>query len=188
MKSKVLIYSLRGLLIIMAIAGAGAFMALRKQTFVSAAIVVSMSLLLAIVLAWLISRKDRTVIAIKNNSLRAAVWAIVMAPILTGAFYTVNYCGANDEDSQKMAAVVERKYYETRQRTRRVRKGRYVSTGETYQVHYADIRLSDGHLITVPLTGEKVLRVRKGQQLDVKVSSGTFGIPVAIIKNIFVDK
>lgn len=185
MGSKILIYVLRGVLIVMAIAGAGAFMALRKQTLVSPVIVITISLVPAFALAWLIARKYRTVIAIRNNPLRTAVWTILIAPILTGIFYTVNYCGADEDNSQKMTAVVERKYYETRQRTRRVRKGRYVATGETYRVHYADIRLADGHLITVPLTGDKILKVRNGQKLDVEVASGAFGIPVAISRNIF---
>lgn len=185
MGSKVLIYILRALLIALAIAGAGAFMALRKQTFVSPEIVVTISLVLSSALSWLIARKDKTVVAIKNFPLRLAVWTILIASIFTGIFYTVNYCGADEGNQDMVAAVVVRKYYETRQRTRRVRKGRYVATGETYRVHYADIRLADGHLITVPLSGDKVCKVRNGQKLDVAVASGAFGIPVAISRNIF---
>lgn len=185
MKNKALIYILRGLLILFAIGGAGAFMALRKLTFVSPVTMVFISIVLAIVLAWLIARKDRSIIAIKNTPVRTAIWTILIAPIFVGMFYTVNYCGANEADSHKVAAVVERKYYETRQRTRRVRKGRYVATGENYRVHYAEIRLADGHLITVPLAGDRFLKIRTGQQLDVDVANGAFGIPVAISKNIF---
>ena len=81
--------------------------------------------------------------------------------------------------------MVERKYYTTHQRTRRVRKGRYIPTGETYRTYYADIRLDNGHLVTTSITTGNVHKVRVGQHLDMKVSRGTFGIPVVLTRGLF---
>lgn len=185
MKSKIWKNTVRILLILLAFVGAGAFMALRTLTFVNPWAVAAVSLALAFPLGWLIARKGQVIVPIMNLPLRMAVWIILIAPVLAGAFYTVNYFGADEARPTKVTAVVESKYSETRQRTRRIRKGRYAATGESYQVHYADIRLADGHLVTVPLTGERILKVRRGQHLDVDVIPGALGIPVVISKTIF---
>lgn len=185
MKGKKWKNAVRILLILIAFFGTGAFLGLRTLTFVNPWIVAVASVVIAYIPARLLAARDSEIIALKNYALRIAVWTVLIAPVLTGLFYSVNYWGADEDKSTKVTAVVERKYHETRQRTRRVRKGRYVPTGETYNVYYADIRLSDGHLVTVPLTGSKVTQVRKGRELEVEVTPGAFGIPVVISKNIF---
>lgn len=185
MKGKKWKYAVRILLILLAFFGTGAFLGLRTLTFVNPWIVAVASLVIAFPVSRLLAGRDQTIIAIKSYPIRIAVWIILIAPVVDGTFYAVNYWGADEDSSIKVTAVVERKYHETRQRTRRVRKGRYVPTGETYNVYYADIRLSDGHLVTVPLTGSKVAQVRKGRSLEVDVTSGAFGVPVVLSKNIF---
>lgn len=185
MKGKIWKYTVRILLILLAFFGAGAFLGLRTLTFVNPWIVAVASVVTAFIPARFLAARCPEVIALKNYPLRIAVWTVLLASVVTGTFYSVNYCGADEDDSVKVAAVVERKYHETRQRTRRVGRGRYVPTGETYNVYYADIRLSDGHLVTVPLTGNKVVQVRKGVALELDVTPGALGVPVVISRNIF---
>lgn len=175
----------RVILILLAISGAGIFMAFRTSTMINPWVVIIVSIVLAFPISVLCANKIPNVIGLKRLPLRIVTWMVLVAPIFTGSLYLINYCGADSEKSKGHPAVVERKYYETRERTRRVRKGRYIPTGETYRVYYADIRLDNGHLVTVPLTGSDITRVLSGQTLNVKVSDGTFGIPVVITRNIF---
>lgn len=175
----------RVLLILYALMQAGIFMALRTLTMVNPWIVIIVSAVISFPISILCARKATKMISLKSLPLRVATWMALWIPILTGNFYGINFMGADKDKAAVIQATVERKYHETRKRTRRVGRGRYVPTGETYQVYYADIRLADGHLVTVPLTGGKILRVHKGQKLEVKETSGTLGIPVVITKDIF---
>lgn len=185
MKGKVWIYLLRGVLIFFAMIGAGIFMVCRTTTMVNPWIVATVCAVLSVPVAWLFSQKFRRIINFPNLPLRVATWVILTAPILTGTFYSINSAGADADKATTVPAVVERKYYTTHQRTRRVRKGRYIPTGETYRTYYADIRLDNGHLVTTSITTGKVHKVRVGQHLDMKVSRGTFGIPVVRTRNLF---
>ena len=175
----------RGLLILYALMQAGIFMALRTLTLVNPWIVIIVSAVISFPISILCARKATKMISLKSLPLRVAAWMALWIPILAGNFYGINFMGADKDKAAVIQATVERKYHETRKRSRRVGRGRYVPTGETYQVYYADIRLADGHLVTVPLTGGKILRVHKGQKLEVKETSGTLGIPVVITKDIF---
>ncbi len=175
----------RVLLILYALMQGGIFMALRTLTMVNPWIVIIVSAVISFPISILCARKATKMISLKSLPLRVAAWMALWIPILAGNFYGINFMGADKDKAAVIQATVERKYHETRKRTRRVGRGRYVPTGETYQVYYADIRLADGHLVTVPLTGGKILRVHKGQKLEVKETSGTLGIPVVITKDIF---
>lgn len=175
----------RVLLILYALMQGGIFMALRTLTMVNPWIVIIVSAVISFPISILCARKATKMISLKSLPLRLAAWMALWIPILAGNFYGINFMGADKDKAAVIQATVERKYHETRKRTRRVGRGRYVPTGETYQVYYADIRLADGHLVTVPLTGGKILRVHKGQKLEVKETSGTLGIPVVITKDIF---
>lgn len=175
----------RVLLILYALMQGGIFMALRTLTMVNPWIVIIVSAVISFPISILCARKATKMISLKSLPLRVAAWMALWIPILAGNFYEINFMGADKDKAAVIQATVERKYHETRKRTRRVGRGRYVPTGETYQVYYADIRLADGHLVTVPLTGGKILRVHKGQKLEVKETSGTLGIPVVITKDIF---
>lgn len=185
MKGKIWIYILRGVLIFCAMIGVGIFMVCRTTTMINPWIVATVCAVLSVPISWLFSQRFRGIINFRNLPLRVATWVILTAPILAGTFYCINSAGAAADKATIVPAVVERKYYTTHQRTRRVRKVRYIPTGETYRTYYADIRLDNGHLVTVSITTGKVHKVRVGQHLDMKVSRGTFGIPVVLTRGLF---
>ena len=174
MKGKVWIYLLRGVLIFFAMIGAGIFMVCRTTTMVNPWIVATVCAVLSVPVAWLFSQKFRRIINFRNQPLRVATWVILTAPILTGTFYSINFAGADADKATTVPAVVERKYYTTHRRP-----------GETYRTYYADIRLDNGHLVTTSITTGNVHKVRVGQHLDMKVSRGTFGIPVVLTRGLF---
>ena len=160
MKGKVWIYLLRGVLIFFAMIGAGVFMVCRTTTMVDPWLVATVCLVLSLPVAWLCADRIPKVIDFKNVPLRVATWVILTAPVLAGTFYCINSAGAHADKATTVPAVVERKYY-------------------------ADIRLDNGHLVTVSITTSKVHKVRVGQHLDMKVSRGTFGIPVVLTRGLF---
>lgn len=184
MKNKFWINAARVLLGLLAVLGIGAFLGLRTITLVNPWIVCAICLAIAIVLSILLANKDMTVIPFKNYPLRLVSWILLLFSIFTGAFYVVNYIGADDNNSTPTTATVERRYYKTRHRTKRIRRGRYAPTGETYKDHYADLRLEDGHLVTIYLSATQARRLKKGQRLEAHVSPGAFGIPVVLRQTI----
>ncbi len=180
MKNIFWINAARVLLGLLAVLGIGAFLGLRTITLINPWIVCAVSLTIAVLLSILLANKDMTVIPFKNYPWRLVSWILLLFSIFTGAFYVVNYIGADDNNSTPTTATVERRYYKTRHRTKRIRRGRYAPTGETYKDHYADLRLEDGHIVTIYLSATQACRLKKGQRLETHVSPGAFGIPVVL--------
>lgn len=184
MKSGILKKIGTALIVTLAVSGIGTCLALRTLTLVEAWIVAAAAVCAAFPLTVRLAR-NRYFFNFSNKTLRLAVWQIIVPSILAGTFYAVNYIGADEDRTTLTEATVERKYYKERQRTRRVGRGRYVATGEKYKVHYADIRIADGHLVTVSLTQRQANGIRKGQPLQVSIAQGIFGVPVVLRKSIF---
>lgn len=181
MKGKIWISVVRVLLILLAMMLAGGFVVLRSKTIVDSWIVVTVSVVAAFPVSCILARKDKALVSFGNLFLRIAVWFVFTSTFFSGAFYIVNFVGADKEESFDTSAVVEHKYYEIRHRTRRVGR-RYVATGETYKVYYADLRLDNGYLATIPLTGRQISEVRQGQHMGVSVAPGCLGFPVVLTK------
>lgn len=182
MKSNIGINVVRVLLILLAVVQAGCFVVLRKLTIVDSGVVVYCSLVAALPLSILLAGKEKRVVPFRRLLLRIPAWFVFWTTVLAGVFYMANYLGADKEKSSDTSAIVEHKYYEIRHRTRRVGRNRYVSTGETYKVYYADLRLDNGYIATIPLTGSHIAGVRQGQQMDVSVAPGLLGFPVVLTK------
>ncbi len=170
----------RILLILVAVMSAGAFMALRTRTMTNPWIVIIAALVPAALIAAFCAAKATGIIPLRQFLSRLVAWIAIALPFVVGIFYGVNYAGRDKANVTSVSATVDRKYYDIRQRTRRVGRGRYAPTGETYNVYYADLRLDNGHIVTVPLTGNNISRVQAGQKLLVSVTNGAFGIPVII--------
>lgn len=185
MKSGILKNTVSVLIIILAVSGIGTCLALRSLTLVDAWLVAAVAVIAAFPVAVLLARKDRFFFSFSKKALRLAVWLIIIPSVLAGVFYAVNYTCADENNITLTPATLEHKYYKERQRTRRVGRGRYVATGEKYKVHYADIRLAGGHMVTVSLTQRQANDLRMGQQLEVSVAQGWLGVPVVLRKSIF---
>lgn len=175
----------RIILLLLVVMEAGVFMALRSMTMINPWIVATGAVVAAFPAAMACAARSKRIIPFRQLAMRCGAWLVIISPIMAGTFYGLNYVGRDTDDAIAVPAVVERKYYETRNRTRRVGRGRYAPTGEKYQVYYADIRLEGGHLTTVPLSGSDVLRVKAGQHLTATVATGAFGVPVVVTKDIF---
>lgn len=184
MKSGILKKIGTALIVTLAVSGIGTCLALRTLTLVEAWIVAAVAVCAAFPLTVRLAR-NRYFFNFSNKTLRLAVWQIIVPSILAGTFYAVNYIGADENDITPSSATVENKYYKERQRTRRVGRGRYIATGEKYKVHYADIRLAGGQMVTLSLTQRQANDLRMGQQLEVAVAQGGLSVPVVLRKSIF---
>ena len=185
MKSGILKNTVSVLIIILAVSGIGTCLTLCSLTLVDAWLVAAVAVIAAFPVSALLARKDRFFFSFSKKYLRLAVWLIIIPSVLAGVFYALNYIGADENDITPSSATVENKYYKERQRTRRVGRGRYIATGEKYKVHYADIRLAGGHMVTVSLTQRQANDLRMGQQLEVAVAQGGLSVPVVLRKSIF---
>ncbi|CCX45063.1 putative uncharacterized protein [Prevotella sp. CAG:1031] len=123
------------------------------------------------------ANKDKLVLNFRLSALRIVAWIGVLTVVIDGAFYGLNYLGADKSRSEVIEAAVEKKYYKERQRTKRISRRVYTSNG-TYHVPYADLRLSDGHLATLQLHGKEALDTHKGDRFRVTVAPGALGAKV----------
>jgi hypothetical protein len=123
------------------------------------------------------ANKDKLVLNFRLSALRIVAWIGVLTVVIDGAFYGLNYLGADKSRSEVIEAAVEKKYYKERQRTKRISRRVYTSNG-TYHVPYADLRLSDGHLVTLQLHGKEALDTHKGDRFRVTVAPGALGAKV----------
>ena len=132
MKSGILKNIVTALIVTLAVSGIGTCLALRTLTLVDTWIVAAIAVCAAFPLTAALTRKQQS-FQLLEKSLRLAIWQIIVTSLLCGAFYGVNYAGADEDHTTTADATVERRYYKERQRTRRVGRGRYVATGEKIQ-------------------------------------------------------
>lgn len=97
----------------------------------------------------------------------------IIATLLLGC----NYFFADEDTLHTENVTVERKYYKTRHRSRRVGR-RYTTNGEPYKVYYMEIRFSDGRLKEQSLSFDEYRKTKKGKNLEIPVEKGLFGINV----------
>lgn len=177
MKSKFKTVIGRTIVVFFVIAGILSFASLHSLTLANAWLIGIGSLAVAVAPGIVFANKDKFVLNFRRPALRMVAWIGVLTFVIDGAFYGFNYLGADKSRSKEISAVVERRYYKERQRTKRIGRRVYTSNG-TYQVPYADLRLSDGQQITLQLHGKEVPGTHKGDSLRVTVAPGALGADV----------
>lgn len=167
----------RTIVVFFTIAGILSFASLHSLTLANAWLIGLGSLAVAAAPGIVFANKDKYVLTFRRPALRMVAWIGVLTVVADGAFYGFNYIGADKSRSEEIEAVVEKKYYKERQQTKRISRRVYTSNG-TYHVPYADLRLSDGHLITLQLHGKEALDTHKGDRFRVTVAPGALGAKV----------
>lgn len=102
---------------------------------------------------------------------------IAVYPVLLCDTLCVNYFGADKSSVHQQPAVVERVYYKTRHRTKRVGR-RTISTGETYKVWYVDLKINSLCTKQFSVTHTQWRRYHAGDTLRIDVERGALGLPV----------
>ncbi|MCM1093109.1 MAG: hypothetical protein NC421_04065 [Lachnospiraceae bacterium] len=102
---------------------------------------------------------------------------VAVTGILSALFYIPNYVFADASTSHTVKAVVERRYTETRYKSKRIRRNVY-GKGEPYKVYYMELRFENGMKKARHLNQQKYNRIRKGDTITVDISQGAFHVPV----------
>lgn len=167
----------RTIVVFFIIAGILSFASLHSLTLANAWLIGLGSLAVAAAPGVVFANKDKLLLNFRLSALRIVAWIGVLTVVIDGAFYGLNYLGADKSRSEVIEAAVEKKYYKERQRTKRISRRVYTSNG-TYHVPYAGLRLSDGHLVTLQLHGKEALDTHKGDRFRVTVAPGALGAKV----------
>lgn len=165
-------------LILLTVASIGTSMGLYRYTLVDLWIPVTIGVLLAAGCALFTKAIACRWLNIRSQAAGYLISGVVFANLFVGAFFAINLVGADYSTTHTERASIERLYSETRHRTRRVGRGRYVANGEAYQVYYAVIRLADGRSREISLTLQRYNSLRRADSLEVEVCDGALGAPV----------
>lgn len=111
-----------------------------------------------------------------NIAFHTIVNLLVILPFTLCAALTVNYAtsGRNETDEK---VVVNRVYWETHYKTRRVGRRTYTR-GAPYKVYYLSLTLGEGHNRDVQVLKKTYDRLVKGDTIGVHVSKGALGMKV----------
>lgn len=107
------------------------------------------------------------------------VCAVALTGIFSSAFYIVNYACADRATTHEEQAEVARVYYKVRHHSRRVGRNRYVQ-GEAYNVHFMEVKMSNGMLKELEIPYDCYRRTRKGERVTLPVAMGALGVPVIL--------
>jgi len=102
---------------------------------------------------------------------------IAVTGVFCASFYIVNYAFADSTTTHTVKAVVERRYSETRYKSKRIRRNVY-GRGEPYKVYYMELKFDNGMRKARYINLKKFNRIRKGDTVKVDIARGALYIPV----------
>ncbi|WP_295728369.1 hypothetical protein [uncultured Muribaculum sp.] len=175
-------YTLIALLVLLTMASYGASMGFYGMTVINPWIPGVASLIIALLIGSRIWRLWQFITGSDNMWINLFIHTVVITGVVMGAFYTCNYLFADDSSLHKETAVVERRYKETRHRSKRVGRRTYTR-GEPYNVYFIEVRiLSTGALKSLSAKQSQYSRIHKGDTLRLDTETGLFGFPVILRK------
>lgn len=113
--------------------------------------------------------------------LNYACHVVFTCGMLFCAFFVINKSFADKTTLHTEKAVVVRKYYKERHKTRRVGRRTYVS-GETYKSYYFELQFPTGKLKEISSTTDNYRKTHKGDTIALDVEMGLFHIPIILRK------
>ena len=119
-----------------------------------------------------------------NMWLNLACHAVFTAAFLSFIFFGVNKMLADRSKLHSEKAVVTAHYKQEHDRTRRVRRGRYIPTGEKYYTYSLEIMLRNGEAKTISVPLSRYNNVRNGDSVSVPVCKGLLGVTVLQVDSI----
>ena len=111
--------------------------------------------------------------------LNVAVATALAFVVLLGAFYTLNFYGAEPSSATTCEAHVTAKSTGERRQTRRVGRHR-VASGPVQTVYYITATLPDGRSKRFEVSVSEYARTRTGATIDLTVEKGMLGAPVIV--------
>ncbi|MBD5247479.1 MAG: DUF2500 domain-containing protein [Barnesiella sp.] len=162
---------------VIAVAAAGLAFALQNETIIEWWIPVTACALPAIPAGYLLRKPFCDIIVNSNRWLGGAAAAFFIFTLLIGAFYTINYYGADENNPRQLNAKVTEKITSEHYRTRRVSRNRTVR-GEKYNTYSVNVTMPDGRSKILPVSIGQYSRLHAGDNVTLTTCDGLFGVPV----------
>lgn len=168
---------LLGVIVFVAVLCAAAAWSLSSDTLISGPLVACAALTLALATARPALGMWSRLTGTDRGWINTAVHTLTLAAVLSGIFFTGNYFGADMTTRHTEKVVIERKFTQTRYRTRRINR-RTTGRGAPYKVYYVDLTMPDGSLKTLQMPKDNYLKLRSGDEAEVTLAKGLFGVTV----------
>lgn len=176
---------------------AGAVWVMLEYTLVNTWIFLGCILVLSCVLTGLCYKLHCLPVIFSNKILNLITATLILLVIISGATLTANYFTADFDHEEPTKAIIERKYQQTRHRSRRSGRRSYEQ-GEPYQAYFVDLRFlspieATGYanprdtdqynetgrkLLKIELSRKPYSRIHKGDTATISISNGIFGLQV----------
>lgn len=127
------------------------------------------------VAAMLLRKPLGAALRIANGVVAYIVGWIFVAVLTTATLYAVNYFGADKATTHSEPTVVEKRYSETRHRSKRIRRNVY-GKGEPYKVYFLRLRFENGRTKSVEVPLRRYNATRTGDTVAVAMSEGALGL------------
>lgn len=178
---------------------AGAVWVMLEYTLVNTWIFLGCILMISCVLTSLCHKLRRLPAIFSNKALNLITTTLILFVIISGATLTANYFTADFDHEPPTKAIIERKYQQTRHRSRRSGRHSYEQ-GESYQAYFVDLRLlspadstltqnhtqslkqtsmqGKNNTLKIELTRKPYSKIHKGDTATVSISKGILGLRV----------
>lgn len=114
----------------------------------------------------------------KSKVLNFCCHTVISFILMLFIFFGGNYWFADDSSEHTEEVVVEKRYREKHNHTKRVRRGVYVASGSVYYTYGIDVRFPDGRVKSLSIPEKRYRRIRTGSTIPLEVEMGFFGVPV----------
>ncbi len=165
----------------------GACAGIQALTFVNGWLVLSICMILSLISGLLFSNFWRRLTCKRRIWINYLLNLYVVCALLLTLFYVPNISFQATDRTFERIAVIERVYYKTRYKKKRISR-RVYGRGEPYKVYYIDIRFDNGTNKSLEIPLSKYNRMRKSDRLVFEVRKGLWGIDVMGTDYKYADK
>lgn len=166
-----------GLLAVIIFIMYGACMGIQTLTFVNWRIVLVLCIGLSLVSGIFTSKIWRGLTCTNRMWINYLLNTYIVCAILLMLFYVPNFAFSNRSETVNESAVIERVFYKTRYKKKRISRRTY-GRGEPYKVYYIDICFEDGTEKTISIPLQKYNRLHRGDSLVFEVRKGLWGMKI----------
>ncbi|MDE6097966.1 MAG: hypothetical protein K2L80_09780 [Muribaculaceae bacterium] len=166
-----------GLFVFLFMFAIGALMYTLEHTFVNCYVWFAVMALLGMVSSLPCVRFWQWVTGISGRFLCCVFHTLFFTVFVSGMLLGLNFVLADTECLPVVEAEVAAKYSETRYRSRRVGRNRYVK-GEPYKVYKVEFVLDDGRSKKFQVPLSRYNRLRQGSVAELHMGGGALGIPI----------
>lgn len=153
-------------------------LALYGNTIVLPAVPAAAALAVALALWFPMARLWRRIMPQQKTVWQLGAHMVVTTGAVLLAIMALNYYGADRASIHEEIATIESRYVKERQRTRRINRRIYTTSGEKYNVYYMVVRFGDGRTKEMQISASRYRQLRVGSQISLPMSRGLLGMMI----------